>query len=112
MPPVDEQQDIEMTAITTENGVTTVQFRRQRDTGDSMDDLTLDVCQYFLYAWGGTFDTNNPSSLGIHSHREASPYQVCIPPDTICKGRTLYTVIFAYIYVLYNGFSNKITKGL
>ena len=86
MPPVDEQQDIEMTAITTENGVTTVRFRRQRDTGDSMDDLTLDVCRYFLYAWGGTFDTNNPSSLGRHSHREASPYQVCIPPATICKG--------------------------
>ena len=64
---MDEQQDIEMTAISTENGVTTVQFRRQSDTGDSMDDLTLDVCRYFLYAWGGTFDTNNQSrSIDTH----------------------------------------------
>ena len=76
------------------NGVTSVAFRRERVTGDP-NDVSLDQCVYFLYAWGGAF---NVSTQEIMYHgptsREASSTVICLPSASVCPGEwNLHTYI-------------------
>ena len=70
-----------------EDGVTTVAFRQERVTGDP-NDVSLDQCVYFLYAWSGTF---NASTQEIMYHgptrREASSTVICLPSASVCPGK-------------------------
>ena len=84
-PPADASQDITSTAAVVENGVTTVFFTRQRVTNDS-NDVSLDQCVYFLYAWGGTADFNT-QVIGYHGdNRESSDTMICLPSPSVCPG--------------------------
>ena len=67
------------------NGVTTVAFRRERVTGDP-DDVPLDQCLYFLYAWGGTFNVNTQVITYHGGNREASSTVICLPSASVCPG--------------------------
>ena len=83
-PPADDSQDITDASAVHENGVTTVIFSRERVTNDA-NDVSLDQCVYFLYAWGGTFDVNTqmiePHGYG---NREPSGTTVCLPSSSDC----------------------------
>ena len=82
-PPADASQDITFTTAYHENGVTNVIFTRERVTGDP-DDVPLDQCVYFLYAWGGSFDASR-QVIGYHgTNREASSDLICLPSADIC----------------------------
>jgi len=69
-----------------EDGVTTAAFRRERVTGDP-NDVSLDQCVYFLYAWGGVFNVSTEEIMyhGATS-REASSTVICLPSASICPG--------------------------
>ena len=82
-PPADSSQDITSAFAFHENGVTTVTFTRERVTGDS-NDVRLDQCVYFLYAWGGAFDVNTQVIEYHGSSREASRDVICLPSSIIC----------------------------
>ena len=83
MPTVDESRDITSAFAYHENGVTNVIFSRERVTNDS-NDVPLDQCVYFLYAWGGTVDVN-AQTIGYHSpNREASRDMICLPSSFDC----------------------------
>jgi len=64
------------------DGVTTVRFSRERDTGDP-DDFSLTNCIHFLFAWGGgiNFDTGDVLYHGM-SRRVVSSSLICIPTST------------------------------
>ena len=81
-PPADSSQDITSTSAIHENGVTTVTFTRERVTGDS-DDVALDQCVYFLYAWGGKFDVN-AQEIQRHTYRDPSSDVICLPSSIVC----------------------------
>lgn len=79
-PPVDSQQDIANVSVTVEEGVTTIEFARERDTGDADRDFTLDQCRYFLWAFnGGVGDYADPTSITRHDFRGVFPNRYCIP---------------------------------
>ena len=88
-PPADISQDITSTSAFHENGVTTVTFTREIVTGDS-NDVRLDQCVYFLYAWGGSFDINT-QAIEYHGSntREASSTLICLPPSMICTSKCI-----------------------
>ena len=84
-PTVDSSQDITSTSAVLMNGVTTVAFRRERVTGDP-DDVPLDQCLYFLYAWGGAFDVTTQVIMYHGGNREASSTMICLPSAIVCPG--------------------------
>ena len=81
-PPADESQDLTFASALHENGVTSVIFSRERVTNDS-NDVPLDQCVYFLYAWGGTVDVNT-QVIQQHMYREASRDMICLPSSIDC----------------------------
>ena len=82
MPTVDESRDITSAFAYHENGATIVVFSRERVTNDS-NDVPLDQCVYFLYAWGGTVDVNT-QVIQQHMYREASRDMICLPSSFDC----------------------------
>ncbi|XP_039268430.2 uncharacterized protein LOC120343320 [Styela clava] len=56
------------------NGQMTVEFTRPLKSTDD-NDLGLDTCRFFLYAWGGNVNGND---LTYHSSRETSTQKICI----------------------------------
>ena len=67
------------------NGVTTVAFRRERVTSDP-DDVSLDQCVYFLYAWGGAFNVTTQVIMYHGGNRGASSTVICLPSASVCPG--------------------------
>ena len=65
--------------------MTTVTFRRERVTNDP-NDVSLDQCVYFLYAWGGTFNVDTRTVGYHHGNREPSSTMVCLPSARVCPG--------------------------
>ena len=70
------------------NGVTTVQFSRNKITGDSNKDLTLSVCRFLLFAWNGNVDINT-GVIQYHGHqnRAFSDTLICFPSLSLCPER-------------------------
>ena len=70
------------------DGVTTVRFSRDKVTGDSEDDLTLSVCRYLLYAWGGNANVLT-GVIQIHNSQNAaaSATLLCFPAPSLCPER-------------------------
>ena len=84
-PVKDAQQDIKDVSVTHADGVTTLQFTRQRVTGDSQD-LPLDSPFYFLFAWNGPI--SGVEMIGYHGFttRAASTDLVTLPTAQECPG--------------------------
>ncbi len=82
-PPVDSIEDITDTAVTLENGFTTMTFTRPRVSEDTTQDISLDQCRYFLWAFNGPVDDfTDPTSIGYHdTNRGNFPNRYCIPDD-------------------------------
>jgi len=78
----DLQQDIEDFSISYGNGTTTLRFSRHRNTGDE-NDFSLDVCRYFLFAWGDVIDILT-GEIGGHGfgRRFISDTLICIPTSS------------------------------
>ena len=86
MPPRDPIQNVDNAMASFEDGVTTVSFSRLRDTGDK-DDISLNNCVHFLYAWGGAVSNINAGQIEYHgaTRRFVSDSLECIPSD--CPNR-------------------------
>ena len=84
-PSNDASQDITATSAVFDNGVTAVTFRRERVTNDP-NDVPLDQCVYFLYAWGGVFNVSTQTIQYHGGNREPSRTMVCLPSSSVCPG--------------------------
>ena len=85
----DPIQNVDNTFASFENGVTTVRFSRQKDTGD-VNDTSLSDCIHFLYAWGGDVTDINTGQIAYHgeNRRFTSESLECIPTSvTFCPER-------------------------
>ena len=70
------------------DGVTAVQFSRDKVTGDSEDDLSLSVCRYLLYAWGGNVNIVTGVIQFHGSQNQAvSETLLCFPAPSLCPER-------------------------
>ena len=96
-PPLrDSEQNVEDASVLFNNGVTTVRFSRQKITGDD-DDFSLDVCRYFIFAWGDVIDITSGEIVGQGfasdidiRQRFVSDELICLPSSTslcpeLCK---------------------------
>ena len=81
------------------DGVTTISFNRVRDTGDS-NDLTLDECRFFLFAFGGEVDIASPQTAAYHGfgplRRAPSPERICIPSFADCSSGKVRSCLVVY----------------
>ena len=83
-PSIDASQDITDASVVHQSGVTTVTFTRQRVTSDT-NDVDLDQCVYFLFAWGGSVTYGNPHSIAYHgTNRGALSPMICLPSSSEC----------------------------
>lgn len=75
----DSEQNVENASVLFSNNITTVRFSRPINTGDEID-FSLDVCRYFLFAWGNVIDikTGQISSHGM-GQRHISDELICLP---------------------------------
>lgn len=90
MPGKDTQQDINAVAVTHGGGVTTLQFTRQRVTGDNQD-LPLDSPFYLLFAWNGPI--SGVEMIGYHgTTRAVSNDLVTLPTAQQCPGEQTLTL--------------------
>lgn len=65
--------------------MTTVGFQRQRVTGDS-NDVPLDQCVYFLFAWGGVFSSGQFQYHGNTRRGTIGDGMICLPAAEECTG--------------------------
>ena len=100
-PPSDLSQDILAASVVHENGLTTLSFQRQRVTGDP-DDIALNQCVYFLYAWGGMFSSAT-GMLQYHGSTRRGTIgttMVCLPSAQQCTGIVHLTYEHACIAIM------------
>ena len=84
-PPIDASQDISNISASIQDGVTTINFVRPLASTDS-DDLSLDVCRFFLYAYSGSVIYGNPNVISYHgfTNRGATSEMICLPSPAEC----------------------------
>lgn len=75
----DSEQNVESTSVSFNNNITTVRFSRARCTED-VNDFSLNVCRYFLFAWG---NVTNIKTGEIGSYCDGMG-QTFISDDLIC----------------------------
>ncbi len=79
-------------------GTTTIRFTRSRGSTDT-NDISLDECRYFLWAWGGVGDYSDPATVMYHgSNRGNFANRICIPGTCVNGGKyfRLYTHMLLY----------------
>jgi len=64
-PSIDTSQDISNVSASLESGITTINFVCPLASTDS-DDLSLDMCHFFLYAYSGSVIYGNPNVISYH----------------------------------------------
>ena len=69
------------------NGVTTVQFSRNKITEDSNEDLTLSVCRFLLFANGNVDINTGVIQYHGHQNRAFSDTLICFPSLSLCPER-------------------------
>jgi len=87
-PPRDSVQNVDNTFASFVNGITTVQFSRNKITGDVDGDLSLSVCRFLLFAWGG--DANiNTGVIQYHGiqNQASTDTLICFPSPSVCPER-------------------------
>ena len=87
-PPQDPMQNVDNPSASFVNGITTVQFSRDKITGDSDRDLTLSVCRFLLFAWSGNTDIDT-GVIQYHriQNRAFSDILICFPSPSLCPER-------------------------
>ena len=90
-PEMDAMQNIHNVSANIINGVTTINFVRDKITNDSDGDLNLDACHFVLFAWGDNVDFNT-GVIQYHgfNQRSASTELICFPSATICPKKCKY----------------------
>ena len=79
------QSDLQSTRITRENGYTTISFIRDRNTGDSSTDLSLNNNLHFVYGWNGSVIDYAAMSIGYHRHTPiVSQSRITLPDSSVC----------------------------
>ncbi|XP_039255425.2 uncharacterized protein LOC120332279 [Styela clava] len=73
--PRDQQQDAILQSHSLWNGMLVFNFKRKINTGDRYD-KSLDICRFFLFAWGGK--GNADGSISAHTRQFVSKRKVCI----------------------------------
>ena len=90
IPGKDAQQDISDVAVTHAGGVTTLQFTRQRVTGDNQD-LPLDSPFHLLFAWDGQI--SGVEVISYHGPtRAASNDLITLPTAQQCPSERTRTL--------------------
>ena len=87
-PPQDSVQNIDSTSASFVDGVTTVQFSRDKITNDSDKDLSLSMCHFLLFAWSGNANISSGVIQFHGSQNQAiSDTLVCFPSPSLCPER-------------------------
>ena len=74
-PSQDPVQNVDRAFASFVDGITIVQFSRNKITGDSNKDLTLNVCRFLLFAWNG------------NQNRASTDTLICFPSQSLCPER-------------------------
>jgi len=86
-------QNVDDASASFANGVTTVTFSRDKLTNDIQQDISLDICRYFLYAWGGDVNINT-RVIGNHGSRfNRSTELFCFPVADFCPEKCMFSKI-------------------
>ena len=96
-PPIDASQDIRNASAERVGGVTTITFNRPRNSCD-INDISLDPCRFFLFAYGGRAVFFAAPPVAIYhefgsTRRAASAERICIPTFTECSAGEFTTVL-------------------
>lgn len=85
LPQKDAIQNINNISATKIDGITTLEFVRDKITNDSNGDLNLNMCRFVLFAWGDNVDINT-GTIQYHgmAQRNASDNLICFPPAAFC----------------------------
>ena len=100
-PPRDVIQNVNDGSASFVDGITTVEFSRDKVTGDSEDDLSLNVCRYLLYAWSG--DANiNTGVIQFHGtqNQGVSDTLLCFPSSSLCPERCMKLISHQYQIII------------
>ena len=85
-------------------------FTRLIDSADTNgQDVDLNVCQYVLYAWGGSVSSfTSPAIIGQHTSRGVFANQICLQQCVRVPGGKLilYSLISKNLYLLYTHCNN------
>ena len=67
------------------DGILTVQFSRDKITGDTSGDLSLHVCRYLLFAWSGNANIET-GTIQFHGRQNTavSDTLICFPSPSLC----------------------------
>ena len=97
-PSIDVSQDITVSLASHMDGNTTIIFNRPRNSGDS-NDISLDVCRFFLFAFGpANFDTQEVFYHDFN-RRFVSPERICVPTFAQCSGKSICTLLIPHLIV-------------
>jgi len=86
-PPVDPNQDITDTVASFQNGFTTINFTRPRNSGDT-NDISLDQCRFLLYAYGGSVSVATRMITYHQNNRGILTQMFCLPSANDCPAPT------------------------
>ena len=89
-PPVDPNQDITDAVASLQNGVTTINFTRPRNSGDS-NDISLDQCRFLLYAYGSSASVAAGTITYHGNNRGTLTERFCPPSAEDCPAPTTPT---------------------
>ena len=94
---IDVSQDITVSLASHMDGNTTIIFNRPRNSGDS-NDIPLDVCRFFLFAFGGAANIDT-QEVGYHgfNRRFVSPERICVPTFAQCSGKSTCTLLIRHL---------------
>lgn len=87
-PPRDTIQNVDNSSASFVNGITTVTFSREKITNDRSQDIQINRCLYFLYAWSGNANINT-GNIQFHGTRnqDVSDALICLPSASFCPER-------------------------
>ena len=87
-PPRDAINNVYNTSASFDNGITVVNFTRDKITNDSIQDIRINRCLFFLFAWAGNADINT-GVIQYHGseNRDASTSLICLPSASFCPQR-------------------------
>ena len=85
LPQKDAVQNIYNISAAKIDGVTTIEFVRDKTTNDSNGDINLNTCRFVLFAWGDNVDINT-GTIQYHgmAQRNASDTLICFPSAAFC----------------------------
>ena len=110
-PRIDARQDISNVSASVLDGITTINFVRPLASTDS-DDLSLDVCHFFLYAYSGSVTYGNPNVIGYHgfTNRGATSMMICLPSPSECPAPG--KVLFEFSACIYSRMFDMISMSI